>query len=72
MISETQEFFSSVTKSSSHNSQRQWEDLCFIFVNEFHWNMQDIYSADIPFIFDILRSRERMIKQQELDSKKRR
>jgi hypothetical protein len=49
-----------------------YENLMFILVNEFHWTQKDIQETDLPFVYELLYARKRMIDEQEKDLKRRR
>lgn len=53
-------------------SDREYQNLMFILVNEFHWSQSDIAEADLPFVMELLSARKRMISEQERQSKRRR
>lgn len=44
--------------------------LSYIAVTEWHWNQDDLMSADIPFVLDLLDERASDIKRQEKEYKK--
>ncbi|HEY9702089.1 MAG TPA: hypothetical protein V6C58_06570 [Allocoleopsis sp.] len=64
--------FFNETKKSISDTPKEYEDLMFILVNEFHWSQKDIAEAELPFVYELLNARKRMIQEQERQSKRRR
>ena len=64
-------FFQDIQKSDEKKTQRDWEDLVFVLVNEFHWTQEDIWNTDIPFIFNMIEARTRVLKEQDRQLRKK-
>ena len=70
-MNDLQNFFSNVI-THSEASDKEFQNLMFVLVNEFHWSQSDIEASDLPFVWDLIDARNRMIKEQERQMKKRR
>lgn len=64
-----QSFFSEIGTPAT---DKEYQNLIFILVNEFHWTQEDIEKSDMPFVIELLNTRKRIMDEQERQSKRRR
>jgi len=65
-------FFNEISTHNNDVSHKDFQNFMFILVNEFHWTQKEIEEAELPFVWDLIEARFRMIKEQEKLMKKRR
>lgn len=53
--------FFSRNVDTSKDYESFWESLCFISANEWHWTQSQLLETDIPYIFVLLKGRDKYI-----------
>ena len=66
MLDEAKTFFNELTKKESD----EYLDLVYVFV-ELGWSQKDFEEAELPFMFDYLRKKTQVLKEEVRRSKKR-